>query len=71
MRFGVWTMRAKGTCHVTLKAVQSHLASPEQRALLEVSFDTVGADGIRTGVFNPILAEGWTPPEGLVMPGAG
>jgi protocatechuate 3,4-dioxygenase beta subunit len=45
--------------------------SPEQRASLEVSFDTVRADGIRTGVFNPILAEGWTPPEGLVMPGTG
>ncbi len=45
--------------------------SPEQRASLEVSFDTVRADGIRTGVFNPILAEGWTPPEGLVMLGAG
>jgi protocatechuate 3,4-dioxygenase beta subunit len=45
--------------------------SPEQRASREVSFDTVRADGIRTGVFNPILAEGWTPPEGLVMPGAG
>ena len=44
---------------------------PEQRASLEVSFDTVRADGIRTGVFNPILAEGWTPPEGLVMPSAG
>ena len=45
--------------------------SPAQRASLEVSFETVRADGIRTGVFNPILAEGWTPPEGLVMPGAG
>ena len=45
--------------------------SPEQRASLEVSFDTVRADGIRTGVFNPTIAEGWTPPEGLVMPGAG
>jgi protocatechuate 3,4-dioxygenase beta subunit len=45
--------------------------SPEQRASLEVSFDTVRADGIRTGVFNPILAEGWTLPEGLVMPGTG
>ena len=45
--------------------------SPEQRALLEVPFDTVRADGIRTGVFNPTIAEGWTPPEGLVIPGAG
>ena len=45
--------------------------SPEQRASLEVSFDTVRADGIRTGVFNPTIAKGWTPPEGLVMPGAG
>jgi len=35
---------------------------PEQRALLEVSFDTVRADGVRTGVFNPTLDEGWTPP---------
>ena len=45
--------------------------SPEQRAVLEVSFDAVRADGIRTGVFNPILAEGWALPKGLVMPGAG
>ncbi len=45
--------------------------SPAQRASLEVSFDTVRADGIRTGVFNPSLAEGWRPPESLVMPGAG
>ncbi len=45
--------------------------SPEQRASLEVSFDTVRADGVRTGVFNPVLAAGWTPPEGLTVPGAG
>ena len=45
--------------------------SPEQRASLEVSFDTVKADGIRAGVFNLSLAEGWAPPEGLVMPGSG
>ena len=45
--------------------------SPGQRASLEVSFDTVRADGVRTGVFNPVLAAGWTPPEGLVMPGSG
>jgi protocatechuate 3,4-dioxygenase beta subunit len=45
--------------------------SSGQRAALEVSFDTVRADGIRTGVFNATIAEGWTPPEGLVMPGAG
>lgn len=45
--------------------------SAEQRASLEVAFDTVRADGVRTGVFNPILAEGWRPPEGMVIPGAG
>jgi len=45
--------------------------SPAQRASLEISFDTVRADGIRTGVFNPILAEGWVPPKGLVIPGSG
>ncbi len=43
--------------------------SPEQRASLEVAFDTMKADGIRTGTFNLTLAEGWVPPEGLVMPG--
>lgn len=45
--------------------------SPEQRASLEVSFDTVKADGVRAGVFTLVLAEGWAPPEGLVTPGAG
>ena len=42
-----------------------------QRASLEVPFDKIRADGIRTGTFNLILAEGWAPPEGLIIPGKG
>jgi hypothetical protein len=37
--------------------------APEQRALLEVAFDSRRADGIRTGTFSVSLAEGWVPPE--------
>ena len=43
--------------------------SSEQRASLEVAFDTMKADGISSGTFNLTLAEGRVPPEGLVMPG--
>ncbi len=45
--------------------------SLEQRTSLEVAFDTIKADGTRTGNFNLTLAEGWVPPEGLVIPGRG
>ena len=41
------------------------------RASLEASFDKVKADGIRAGVFNLFLAQGWVPPEGLAIPGSG
>ena len=43
--------------------------SPAQRATLEVSFDTVKADGVRSGTFDLVLAEGWAPPEGVTVPG--
>jgi protocatechuate 3,4-dioxygenase beta subunit len=43
--------------------------SPAERSALRVSFDTVRADGVRSGVFDPILPAGWTPPEGMVIPG--
>ncbi len=43
--------------------------SPAERAALEVNFDRVGADGVRSGTFDPILAAGWAPPEGMVIPG--
>ncbi len=43
--------------------------SPEQRASLEVSFDTVRADGIRTGVFNPTIAEGQKSPCAAICSG--
>ncbi len=45
--------------------------SRAQRASLEVAFDKVRADGIRAGTFNLSLAEGWAPPEGLIIPGRG
>ena len=45
--------------------------APEQRAGLEVAFDDRGADGVRRGTFNPVLAAGWAPPPGLVVPGSG
>ena len=45
--------------------------SPAQRASLEVGFDTVKADGIRTGTFNLALGPGWVSPEGVVVPGRG
>ncbi len=45
--------------------------SPAQRASLEVGFDTVKADGIRTGTFNLALGPGWVLPEGVVVPGSG
>ncbi|MEE8505163.1 MAG: protocatechuate 3,4-dioxygenase [Kiloniellales bacterium] len=44
---------------------------PAERAALEVSFDKVGADGVRRGIFNPILGAGWVPPAGVPVPGAG
>ena len=44
--------------------------SPAQRASLEVGFDTVTVDGIRTGTFNLALGPGWVP-EGVVVPGGG
>ncbi len=43
--------------------------SPAERAALQVTFDRVTADGVRSGVFDPILPAGWTPPEGMVIPG--
>jgi protocatechuate 3,4-dioxygenase beta subunit len=45
--------------------------SPAQRASLEVPFDKTRADGIRSGRFNPTVAEGWAPPAGLIVPGKG
>ncbi|MFQ5567263.1 MAG: protocatechuate 3,4-dioxygenase subunit beta [Paracoccaceae bacterium] len=45
--------------------------SPAQRASLEVGFDTVRADGVRSGAFNIALGAGWMPPEGVVVPGGG
>ena len=44
--------------------------SPAQRASLEVGFDTVKADGIRTGTFNLALGPGWVPPA-AAAPGRG
>jgi protocatechuate 3,4-dioxygenase beta subunit len=38
----------------------------EQRAMLQVAFDTKRADGVRVGAFNIVLAEGWTPPPELL-----
>ncbi len=43
--------------------------SPAERSALEVSFDRTTAEGVRSGTFDPILAAGWTPPEGMVIPG--
>jgi protocatechuate 3,4-dioxygenase beta subunit len=45
--------------------------SPAQRAALEVPFDRVTADGVRAGTFDLVLADGWAPPEGIVVPGSG
>ena len=45
--------------------------SPAQRTALEVGFDTVRADGIRTGTFNLAVGPGWVPPAGVVVPGGG
>lgn len=45
--------------------------SPAQRASLEVGFDAIKADGVRTGTFNLALGSGWVPPEGVVVPGRG
>ena len=42
---------------------------PGQRALLEVAFDRTRADGVRGGTFNLVLADGWTPPKDMVLPG--
>ena len=44
---------------------------PAEQAGLTVSFDKVGADGMRRGIFNPVLGGGWTPPAGVVVPGSG
>lgn len=41
--------------------------SPEQRATLQVAFDTKRADGVRVGTFNLVLAEGWVPPPEFVQ----
>jgi len=45
--------------------------SPAQRASLEIGFDAVKVDGIRTGTFNLALGPGWVLPEGVVVPGGG
>ena len=45
--------------------------SPAERKTLEVSFDSRNADGMRRGIFNPVLGGGWTPPAGAVVPGSG
>ncbi|HXV24915.1 MAG TPA: protocatechuate 3,4-dioxygenase [Alphaproteobacteria bacterium] len=39
----------------------------EQRAMLQVAFDTRRADGVRVGTFNIVLAEGWAPPPELMQ----
>ncbi len=39
----------------------------EQRAMLQVAFDTKRADGVRVGTFNLVLAEGWVPPPELMQ----
>ncbi|WP_162913312.1 protocatechuate 3,4-dioxygenase [Rhodospirillaceae bacterium SYSU D60014] len=39
----------------------------EQRARLQVAFDTKRADGVRVGTFNLVLAEGWAPPPELMQ----
>jgi len=39
----------------------------EQRAMLQVAFDTKRADGVRVGTFNLVLAEGWLPAPELLQ----
>jgi protocatechuate 3,4-dioxygenase beta subunit len=39
----------------------------EQRAMLQVAFDTKRADGVGVGTFNLVLAEGWVPPPELMQ----
>ncbi len=39
--------------------------------VLDTSLPLHSGYGFRTGAFNPIIAEGWTSPECLLMPGAG
>ncbi len=42
--------------------LQAALAA-EQRAMLQVAFDTKRADGVGVGTFNLALQEGWVPPS--------
>lgn len=46
--------------------LQAALAA-EQRAMLQVAFDTKRADGVRVGTFDIVLAEGWAPPPELLQ----
>lgn len=41
--------------------------SAQQRATLQVAFDTKRADGVRVGTFDLVLAEGWVPPPELMQ----